>query len=323
MTFVRTATNLTALGKTSFAQQSSDAQWNPAQEMAQRRYDNLELEIDTQAETCWCFMRPQGLPTYTHELMNDVSEMQHAIGSAFATVPTGAPRPFSWFVMASAVPGIYNLGGDLGHFAQRIRQGDLGALRRYGHVAVEAIHRNTVAFDVPVVTMALVQGDALGGGFEHALSFDMIVAERSAKMGLPEILFNLFPGMGAYSFLSRRMDRARAEAMILSGRIYTAEELHEMGVVDVLAEDGQGPEAVQDYIARHNRKFNAHRATYQARRRVNPVTLDELRDVVDIWAEAALNLTEADLRKMDRLRAAQDRRLAATHPALPVMMAAE
>ena len=57
------------------------------------------------------------------------------------------------------------------------------------------------------------------------------------------------------------MDRARAEAMIRSGRIYTAEELHEMGVVDVLAEDGQGQLAVQDYIARHQRKFNAYHAT--------------------------------------------------------------
>lgn len=82
-----------------------------------------------------------------------------------------------------------------------------------------------------------------------------------------------------------------------------------MGVVDVLAEDGEGQQAVQEYIARHGRKFNAHHATYRARRRVNPVTLDELRDVVDIWAEAALNLTDADLRKMDRLCSAQDRRL--------------
>lgn len=312
MTFVRANNDLKTFDK-----------MTSAPELEGRHFENLELEIDTANETCWCFMKPQGIPTYTHELMNDVSEMQHAIGSAFAMAPSGMPRPFSWFVMASAVRGIYNLGGDLGHFAQRIREGDLGALRRYGHVAVEAIYRNTVAFDVPVVTIALVQGDALGGGFEHALSFDVIVAERSAKLGLPEILFNLFPGMGAYSFLSRRMDRARAEAMILSGRIYTAEELYEMGVVDVLAEDGQGEQTVQTYIARHNRKFNAHRATYQARRRVNPVTLEELRDVVDIWAEAALNLTEADLRKMDRLRAAQYRRLTTTRAFEPGMMAAE
>jgi len=286
-------------------------------------YDNLHLDIDTVNATCWCYMEPVGKPSYTHELMGDISRMQKAITQTFSNLAGPEAAPFGWFVMASGVPGIYNLGGDLGHFAQRIRSRDLKAMRHYGHVAVEAIHRNAVAFDAPVVTMALVQGDALGGGFEHALSFDLIVAERSAKMGLPEILFNMFPGMGAYSFLSRRMSRDKAEALILSGRIHTAEELYEMGVVDVLAEDGQGQAAVLDYIARHNRKHNAHHALYRARRRVNPVTLSELIDVVDIWAEAALNLTEADLRKMDRLCSAQNRRLASLQPDMPVLVAAE
>lgn len=323
MTFVN-ATNAPSFEYAGVSRPSNeDIRSSFANTITDRHYANLKLEIDSSADTCWCFMQPQGRPSYTHELMHDIGDMQRSITETFSRASTLEQRPFSWFIMASSVPGIYNLGGDLGHFAQRIRQGDLEALRHYGHVAVKAIHRNTVAFDSPVITMALVQGDALGGGFEHALSFDMIVAERSAKLGLPEILFNMFPGMGAYSFLSRRMDRKKAEAMILSGRVYGAEELYEMGVVDVLAEDGAGEQAAQDYIAQHSRKFNAHMATYRARRRVNPVTLDELIDVVDIWAEAALNLTEADLRKMDRLCAAQDRRLAAMQLPMPVMMAAE
>jgi len=302
---------------------AEEAKAEAASAIADVRYDNILIDIDVANATCWCSMDPVGKPAYTHELMSDISRMQKTITDTFATLPSPAAAPFSWFVMASAVPGIYNLGGDLGHFAARIRERDLTAMRHYGHVAVEAIHRNAVAFDSPVVTMALVQGDALGGGFEHALSFDLIVAERSAKLGLPEILFNMFPGMGAYSFLSRRMSRDRAEALILSGRIHTAAELHEMGVVDVLAEDGQGQSAVIDFIARHNRKHNAHQALYRARRRVNPVTLEELYDVVDIWAEAALNLTEADLRKMDRLCAAQQRRLAGLESHAPVLAAAE
>lgn len=288
-----------------------------------RCYDNLDLHLDVEARTCWCRMRPQGRPSYTLELMQDITAMQHTVGQVFANRSEEGGRPsMDWFVMTSAVPGIFNLGGDLGHFRERILAGDLDSLRRYGHLAVEAIYRNTIAFGLPMVTIALVQGDALGGGFEHALSFDLIVAERSAKLGLPEILFNMFPGMGAYSFLSRRLDRARAEKLILSGRIHTATELHAMGVVDVLAEDGKGEEAVRDYVARHTRKHNAHQALYRARQRVNPVTLVELSDVVDIWAEAAVNLTEPDLRKMARLCAAQDRRMVTTTPTA-VAVAAE
>jgi len=270
---------------------------------------NLELRIEEGTRTAWCVMRPQGRPSYTLELMQDVHRMQQAMVNMFAGHAETGQRPVDWFVMSSAVPGIYNLGGDLAHFAERIRARDHASLVRYGHIAVEAIYNNTIAFGLPVVTMALVQGDALGGGFEHALSFDLIIAERSAKIGLPEILFNMFPGMGAYSFLSRRLDRRRAEELILSGRIHTAEELHAMGVVDVLAEDGEGEVTAREYIARHSRKHNAHYAMLRARRRVNPVTLEELRDVVEMWADAAMNLTEADLKKMGRLVAAQERRL--------------
>jgi len=318
MTYVQTlftADNLrtkTLGGMAEAAAMEAKASLPPAHvEVAACRYENLDVTLETDTRTFWCRMRPVGRPSFTHELMRDISEMQFAIKRLFDARRHEAERPFQYFVMASAIPGIFNLGGDLGHFGELIRAGDLDALKHYGHVAVEAIHRNYHAFDVPVVTMALVQGDALGGGFECALSYDMIVAERGAKLGLPEILFNMFPGMGAYSFLSRRMDRVRAEKLILSGRVYTAEELHEMGVVDILADDGEGEEAVRDYIERHARKHNAHYFTYQARRRVNPVTLDELRDVVDLWAEAAVNLTEPDLRKMARLTAAQDRRRAA------------
>jgi DSF synthase len=184
------------------------------------------------------------------------------------------------------------------------------ALRRYGHQCVEVVHGISEAFQSPVVTIALVQGDALGGGFEAALAFDVIVAERSAKFGLPEVLFNLFPGMGAYSFLSRRVGPVQAERMILSGRIYSAEELHTMGLVDVLAEDGHGEEAVREYIDRSDRKHNALQAIYKVRRRSNPVTLTELRDIVDIWSAAALGVSGIDLRKMLRFVAAQEKLIA-------------
>jgi DSF synthase len=225
----------------------------------------------------------------------------------FAQAAQAGSRPFDYFVFASRTPGVFNLGGDLVLFRQAIERGDREELRRYAHACVEAGYANHTGYDNRVVTMALIQGDALGGGFESALSCDMIVAERSAKFGLPEVLFNLFPGMGAYSFLSRRIGPVRTEEMIMSGRIYTAEEMHALGVVQVLAEDGAGETAVREYIARHRTRHNAHSALYQARRLVNQVTLSELRDVTDLWVDAALRLSEQDLRKMARLAAAQDR----------------
>jgi DSF synthase len=95
--------------------------------------------------------------------------------------------------------------------------------------------------------------------------------------------------------------------MIHSGNIYTAEDLHAMGVVDLVVDQDTGVEAVKRYIAKNRLRHSAHSAMYQVRRRVNPVTLQELDDVVDIWVEAALRLSEQDLRKMSRIASAQDR----------------
>jgi DSF synthase len=268
------------------------------------RLAHLDLEHDAASGTLWCRMRPAGRPSFSPALLSDIAALHRVLAAR------GDDGRLRHVVLGSAVKGIYNLGGDLGLFADRIRAGDLAALRRYGHACIEAIHTNHTAFGLPVVTVALVQGDALGGGFECALSHDVIVAERSAKFGLPEVLFNLFPGMGAYSFLSRRIGRIAAERMILSGRVMEAGELHEMGLVDVLAEDGEGEAALREHIARGARRFNAQRAVCEARRRVDPVTKEELLRVVDGWAEAALRLEEPDLRKMERLAAAQDRRIA-------------
>ncbi len=80
-------------------------------------------------------------------------------------------------------------------------------------------------------------------------------------MGFPEVLFNLFPGMGAYSFLQRKVGRRITEELITSGNTYTARELYDMGVVDVITPDGTGEAAVYSYVRRHSRGGNGRRAS--------------------------------------------------------------
>lgn len=275
---------------------------------SEQRYEELELSRDPDGRTLWCYMRPKQRPSFTPSLLRDLIALRHSLQAARAS-DFLAPLP-RYFVGGSRLPHIYNLGGDLSFFAEKIRSRDRDGLQRYAYDCVDVGYHMWTGFGLPIVTIALVQGDALGGGFEGALSFNVVVAERSAKFGLPEILVNLFPGMGAYSFISRKLDAARAERMILSGEIYSAQELHDMGLIDVVAEDGQGEAAVRDYIARHAKHHQVHRSLRAVRNRVIPLTLEELRDVADIWVDHALALEESDLRKMERLRAAQDRRLA-------------
>jgi len=163
----------------------------------------------------------------------------------------------------------------------------------------------------PVTTISLVQGQAMGGGFEAALAAHVLVAEKSAVMGLPEVLFNLFPGMGALSFLSRKIGMPAAEKMVRSGKIYTGEELYLMGVVDVLAEDGHGKYALDNWIKKNHRSLNSFQAINKAKQRVNPLTFDELNDIVEIWVDAALRLDERNLKVMERLVRAQNSKIGA------------
>ena len=278
-------------------------------ELAATRFNELDLTISPQEETIWCYMRPNGPPSFTPTLLHELISMRRLLQRLFAGLRPGEAAPVKYFVGGAHIPGIYNLGGDLNFFIKSIRSRDIDALRSYAHDCVNVAYHMMMGFHLPVMTIALVQGDALGGGFEGALSFNVLVAEKRAKFGLPEILFNLFPGMGAFSFLSRKLDVTRAHKMILSGRVFSAAELHDLGLIDILAEDGRGEEAVRDYIAQNRRHHAVHRRVREVGARVNPLSLDELRDVTDIWAEHAMKLQETDLRNMERLASAQLRRV--------------
>lgn len=283
---------------------------DPAPGFPNQRFAELDVEFDRETRACWCFMKPVGRPSYTHGLLRDLDTLQQAIKRTCGDA-RGGDLPVQYFVLGSRIPGIFNLGGDLTLLSRFIRTRDRHALMSYARACIDVLHCNAVGLDVPLMTIALVQGDALGGGFESALACDFVVAERHSKFGFPEILFNLFPGMGAYSLLSRKLDAARAEQMILSGRVYDAEQLHEMGLINLLVEPGQGEAALRDYLGQRGRRFLSQNAVYQARRKVHPLPYEELRDIVEIWVETALRIQEIDLRKMERLVAAQDKRRAA------------
>jgi DSF synthase len=223
-------------------------------------------------------------------------------------IANGKMNKASYLVLASDVTGIFNLGGDLSVFSELIRAKDREHLLNYAKLCVNNVW-TFYDMKAPVTTISLVQGQAMGGGFEAALAAHVMVAEKSAQMGLPEVLFNLFPGMGALSFLSRKIGMPSAEKMVRSGKVYTGEELYQMGVVDVLAEDGQGEYALNNWIKKNHRSLNSFQAINYAKQRVNPLTLQELYDITKIWVDAALRLDERNLKVMERLVKAQNAKI--------------
>jgi DSF synthase len=283
-------------------------------------YGNSNAQYETQYEpatgTIWGYFHPRGTPCFSPGLLRDIRLHDSALSVNGGKVEiAGELNPVHFYVCGSRVPGIFNLGGDLALFSLLIKTRDRDALAAYARLCIDNMHGRIHNYYAPaMVTLSLVQGDALGGGFECAMSSDVIVAERSVQMGLPEILFNLFPGMGAYSLLSRRIGMRAAEELILSGRMLSAAKLHEMGIVDVLAEDGQGESAVREWIAKSAKRRNGLQAVMRTRQIVNPITREELDAVAEAWVDAALRLEERDLKMISHLVRAQQRRLESAQP---------
>lgn len=277
----------------------------PTEETGERRL--LDLNYDAGYHTLWKFIGRSAPVYFSHPLIDEIRSVQERIGAGDELdVSDYELGDIEFCVFGSRLPGVFSLGGDLALFRELILRRDRAGLAAYAKKATDGVWANAIGFGQNVFTVALVQGTALGGGFELALSAQSIVAERGTKFGLPETLFGLFPGMGAYTLLKRRVDARTAERMIASGDTFCAEELHEMGIIDVLCYPGEGEEAVQDFISRQRRN-PGYRAFRQALTRVNAINRDELYGMADEWVSAALELGDGDLRRIDRLVRNQQR----------------
>ena len=270
-------------------------------------FDTLDFEYDAQTQSAWMFYKDSTPPFYSYQTLVDMADVRESLRGLHAS-PYARSFPVRYFVMASHKRGVFQLGGDLEMFADCIRRQDKTTLTRYAHACIDVISGLTNAFNLPIVTLSLVAGQALGGGLEAALAQDFVMAEETAKLGVPEVAFNSFPGMGAVSLLSRRLGMAKAETLIASGRVHTAKEMYALGVIDYLAPDGLGAASALEWMSRGGEEqFRKRLALTAARRWFFPVTDAELLDITDLWVNCCASVSETDLRYMDRLVAAQKR----------------
>ena len=216
-------------------------------------------------------MRHPERACFTPGLVADGQHFQRWLRRTYGGLGRARP-PFRHLVLRSAAGGAWNLGGDLSTFTRLIRARDAGKLRAYAHSTIELLHDHYKAYDLPITTVALIQGDAVGGGFEALLTND--VGDRRARrpLRLPRDPFGLFPGMGAYSFLKRRLGERQARTLIEDGKTRTADELHQLGLIDVLCEKGEGEAAVRRYAAEQAPRFETALTLAKVRRRADPVT---------------------------------------------------
>ncbi|WP_323123476.1 crotonase/enoyl-CoA hydratase family protein [Burkholderia alba] len=248
----------------------------------------------------WMMLRAQPRPCFNLELVHDILALAHAARASGQRI--------DFWITGSLIPAIFNVGGDLDFFVATIRSGDRHALMAYARACVDCVHAASRGFDTGAISIALVEGSALGGGFEAALAHHFMLARSDVKMGFPEIAFNLFPGMGGYSLVARKSGMRLAEDLICVGESHTAEWYARQGLVDHLFETGDGYLATRTFIDTLRPKLNGIRAMVRARQRVLRLTRAELMEITEDWVESAFTLEEKDLEYMERLVALQNRR---------------
>lgn len=149
-----------------------------------------------------------------------------------ATATLAADRDVRAVVLSATGEKAFCVGADL---KERNSYSDADLMRQ------RPIFRAAFAgvLDLPMPTVAAVHGFALGGGFELALACDLIVADETAVLGLPEVTVGVIPGGGGTQLLPRRVGSARAADLVFTGRRIDIDEAERLGLVDRRAPTGE------------------------------------------------------------------------------------
>lgn len=145
-------------------------------------------------------------------------------------------------LVTSAVTGFFAAGADIKHMSAV----DAASFREYGNALRGALERLSA---LPMVSVAAIDGVALGGGLELAMACTMRVAATGARLGLPEVKLGLIPGAGGTQRLPRLVGRGRALDIMLTGRQVEADEAFWIGLIDRLAEPGETARAAAWQLA--------------------------------------------------------------------------
>ena len=160
-------------------------------------------------------------------------ELLEELSAALATVAASAPGDVRAVVVSGRGERAFSAGSHVGEFeAQR------GPGGRERHALESGVARRLA--ELPMPTIAAIEGNALGGGLELALCCDIRIASERARLGLPEVRLAVTPGAGGTQRLPRVVGPARAKELILTGRVLTAAEAERIGLVNEVVPAGRG-----------------------------------------------------------------------------------
>jgi DSF synthase len=239
----------------------------------------FSVSFEPEMATLHVLLKGDRPPTFARSAVHDFVALLSDLDSGLAQ---GAP--IRMVVYRSPHRGIFSLGGDLRIIGPSLGQPLSEEMAQYGEACIDMVWRNwELVENHDVVTVALMTGDGLGGGFECALSCNHIALVSCAKVGFPEVTFGAFPGMGAIPFGQRRGGLRLVRKMVSTGITVPAAEAEQAGLVDTLVECGGADDAhaameawFQPWRRQIFSAFSSHLVRLRCERKAFGVTRDEL-----------------------------------------------
>lgn len=268
-------------------------------------FHQLYLRFDEERLALHVIFRPATRPCFNLDLLQELSLLfDHLSITQGGFVFHGRVFRLNFLVLNSGVDGVFSLGADHARVRVAIKKRDRFWLDSYARLCTSLLWF-LFSPSMHLTTISLVQGSALGYGFEVALATDVLIAEEHSRFGFPESLFDLFPGMGAISFLSRRVGLNAAKDVVAKGEIFNAVDMQMLGVVDVLAERGDGLSAVDRWMDVQRANLKSYQAIARAKKIVSKLDRKELDDVAAVWVNSAMTMDENSVRNLETLIRAQ------------------
>jgi enoyl-CoA hydratase/carnithine racemase len=222
--------------------------------------------------------------TLDHEPANEIgTETLADLGKFAAAIPALAPDTAACIFSSARKQG-FSAGADLRELyrgAEPLSERErLAGVRQF----LEQIHAVFNAIDAaPFVTIAAVHGICFGGGFELALTCDIIIADKMARFAFPELRLGLIPGFGGIPRLKRDLGNAFVRDLLLTGRSVNAARAHAVGLVSQLAAEGEALKIARSTAAQITKFDAVTRAA--AKKFIKPIPHDELHSEIDLFCE--------------------------------------
>jgi len=215
---------------------------------------------------------------------NEIGSMSLMDLESFARELKALKEPAHAVIIYSDLKSGFCAGADLRELYERSQQMQKEDAVRGVREFLERIHAALNTIDsTPLTTIAAVHGVTFGGGFELALTCDLIIADKTARFAFPELRLGLIPGFGGVPRLKRDVGNAVVRDLLLTGRSFNATKAQQIGLVSQVVAENEALRAARATAAQVA-KFDRHTSA-AAKQFIKPIPYEDLRREIDIFCE--------------------------------------